>query len=83
MQWRTWNLKSWNFAIVILAPSKFQYVEFPRFQRKSWNREIVILAYMYSAALRAPSNPPRNAAQSRPPKAPNGPRGLRFRESEG
>ncbi len=54
LQARTWNLKSRNFGIVILAPSKFHDVEIPRFQQKSWNREfeaqtrklgIVILAF--------------------------------------
>ena len=47
-------MKSWNFGIVILAPSKFHDVEIPRFRQKSWNREfeaqtrklgIVIIAY--------------------------------------
>jgi hypothetical protein len=32
-------LKSWNFGIVILAPSKFHDVEIPSFQQKSCNRE--------------------------------------------
>ena len=48
------ELKSWNFGIVILAPSKFHDVEIPSFLQKSWNREfeaqtrklgIVILAF--------------------------------------
>ena len=39
VQARTWNLKSWNFGIGILAPSKFHDVEIPKFQQKSWNRE--------------------------------------------
>ena len=72
------ELKSWNFGIVILAPSKFHDVEIPSFLQKSWNREfeaqtrklgIVILALKFCPPLlRIPKFPIPLPAPSAPCK---------------
>ena len=71
-------MKSWNFGIVILAPSKFHDVEIPSFLQKSWNREfeaqtrklgIVILALKFCPPLlRIPKFPIPLPAPSAPCK---------------
>ena len=71
-------MKSWNFGIVILAPSKFHDVESPSFLQKSWNREfeaqtrklgiVILTLFLSSPPLRIPKFPIPIPAPSAPCK---------------